>query len=231
MDNHQTTRDTATKALTSFENVVMANIRLFFACFHIGPPHTDAFFMRCVAIRHDASMHVRERIVTDRNAWKTHPCGAAVKGRQSKILSKICRLIYKMKPLHTLVIDIHHTIHEYEQARNTSSPALLHCTMHIPLNPGLPVANSWLGHWDRYGGTQTDLPFGIGIASDMALHSTLPYSWQSLKGSVPCGGGPETPRTNLAVRHRSPIESDTWITKNGIRERDPEIINPIWCIS
>ena len=28
----------------------------------------DAFFMRCVAIRHDAPMHIRGRIVTDRNA-------------------------------------------------------------------------------------------------------------------------------------------------------------------
>ena len=27
----------------------------------------DAFCMRCVAIRHDASMHIRGRIVTDRN--------------------------------------------------------------------------------------------------------------------------------------------------------------------
>ena len=27
-------------------------------------PHMDAFFMRCVAIRHDESMHVRGRIAT-----------------------------------------------------------------------------------------------------------------------------------------------------------------------
>ena len=32
----------------------------------LTPPHTDAFFMRRVAIRHDASMHVRGRIVTER---------------------------------------------------------------------------------------------------------------------------------------------------------------------
>ena len=31
----------------------------------VAPPHTDASFMRCVAIRHDASMHLRGRIVTD----------------------------------------------------------------------------------------------------------------------------------------------------------------------
>ena len=31
------------------------------------PPHTDTFSMRCVAIRHDASMHIRGRIVTDCN--------------------------------------------------------------------------------------------------------------------------------------------------------------------
>ena len=31
-------------------------------------PHTDAFSMRCVAIRHDASKHIRGRIETDRNA-------------------------------------------------------------------------------------------------------------------------------------------------------------------
>ena len=30
------------------------------------PPHTDAFFMRCVAIRHYPSMHIRGRIVTER---------------------------------------------------------------------------------------------------------------------------------------------------------------------
>ena len=30
------------------------------------PPHPDAFFMRCVAISHDASMHIRGRIVTER---------------------------------------------------------------------------------------------------------------------------------------------------------------------
>ena len=32
----------------------------------LPPPHTDAFFMRSVAIRHDASMHIRGRIVTER---------------------------------------------------------------------------------------------------------------------------------------------------------------------
>ena len=32
----------------------------------LPPPHTDAFFMRCVAIRHDASLHIRGRIVTKR---------------------------------------------------------------------------------------------------------------------------------------------------------------------
>ena len=32
----------------------------------LTPPHTDAFLMRCVAIRHDASTHIRERIVTER---------------------------------------------------------------------------------------------------------------------------------------------------------------------
>ena len=31
------------------------------------PPHTDAFFMHRVAFRHDASMHMRGHIVTDRN--------------------------------------------------------------------------------------------------------------------------------------------------------------------
>ena len=46
----------------------------------LGAPHTDAFFMHCVAIRHDASMLKRGCIVTDRNA--THQkrirvdCGA-----------------------------------------------------------------------------------------------------------------------------------------------------------
>ena len=35
--------------------------------------------MRCVAIRHDASMHIRGRIVTDRNAThEKHPCGAGL---------------------------------------------------------------------------------------------------------------------------------------------------------
>ena len=33
----------------------------------LPPPHTDAFFMRCVATRHDAFMHIRGRIVTNRN--------------------------------------------------------------------------------------------------------------------------------------------------------------------
>ena len=46
----------------------------------LGPPHTDAFFMRCVAIRHDASMHIRGRRThrdgSQRDVWKTHPCGA-----------------------------------------------------------------------------------------------------------------------------------------------------------
>ena len=28
----------------------------------LPPPHTDAFFMRCAAIRHYASMHIRGRI-------------------------------------------------------------------------------------------------------------------------------------------------------------------------
>ena len=34
----------------------------------LPPPHTDALFMRCVAIRHDASMHIRGRIEMNRNA-------------------------------------------------------------------------------------------------------------------------------------------------------------------
>ena len=33
-----------------------------------APLHTDAFGMRCVAIRHDAPMHIRGRIVAARNA-------------------------------------------------------------------------------------------------------------------------------------------------------------------
>ena len=34
----------------------------------LTPAHTDAFVMRCVAIRHDASMYMHGRIATDRNA-------------------------------------------------------------------------------------------------------------------------------------------------------------------
>ena len=34
----------------------------------LPPAHTDAFFMPCVAFRHDASMHIRGSIVTERNA-------------------------------------------------------------------------------------------------------------------------------------------------------------------
>ena len=34
----------------------------------LSPPHTNALFMRCVAIRHDTSTYMHERIVTDRNA-------------------------------------------------------------------------------------------------------------------------------------------------------------------
>ena len=44
----------------------------------LRPAHTDVFFMRCVAICHDASIHIRGRIVTDRNA--THE-NASVWGR------------------------------------------------------------------------------------------------------------------------------------------------------
>ena len=40
---------------------------VFTALVHLPPPHTDAFSMRCVAIRHDASKHIRGRIETDRN--------------------------------------------------------------------------------------------------------------------------------------------------------------------
>ena len=36
--------------------------------YRLPPPHTDAFFMRCFAIRHDASTYMHGRIVTDRNA-------------------------------------------------------------------------------------------------------------------------------------------------------------------
>ena len=32
----------------------------------LTPPHTDAFFMRCVAFHHDAPMHIRRRIATER---------------------------------------------------------------------------------------------------------------------------------------------------------------------
>ena len=35
---------------------------------YLPSPHTGAFFMRCVAIRHDASTYMYWRIVTDRNA-------------------------------------------------------------------------------------------------------------------------------------------------------------------
>ena len=34
----------------------------------VGPPHTDAFFMCCVAFRDDASTHMHGSIVTERNA-------------------------------------------------------------------------------------------------------------------------------------------------------------------
>ena len=34
----------------------------------LPPSHADAFFMRCVAIRHDASTYMHGSIVTDRNA-------------------------------------------------------------------------------------------------------------------------------------------------------------------
>ena len=36
----------------------------------LGPPHTSAFFMRCVAFRHHPSMHIHGRIVTERNATR-----------------------------------------------------------------------------------------------------------------------------------------------------------------
>ena len=44
----------------------------------LTPPHMDAFFMRCVAIRHDASTYMHERKVTDR--YPTHE-NASVWGR------------------------------------------------------------------------------------------------------------------------------------------------------
>ena len=39
-----------------------------FASAALGPPHTDAFVMRCVVFRHDASTYVHGRIETKRNA-------------------------------------------------------------------------------------------------------------------------------------------------------------------
>ena len=38
------------------------------ATLSLPPPHTDALFMRCVAIRHDVSTYMHGRIVTDHNA-------------------------------------------------------------------------------------------------------------------------------------------------------------------
>ena len=55
----------------------------------ITPPHTDALLMCYVAVafRHDTSMHLHawtHRDGPQRNAWKTHPCGAGLRLRKMR---------------------------------------------------------------------------------------------------------------------------------------------------
>ena len=61
-------RNTIAKTLYAIR-LVQNNInrKIDLAILDLPPPHTDAFFMRYVAFRHDASMHKRGRSVTDRN--------------------------------------------------------------------------------------------------------------------------------------------------------------------
>ena len=57
VNGRQETRDSTTLFILQGDKLLVQTL---------PPPYTDAFFMRCVAIRHNASMHIRGYIVTER---------------------------------------------------------------------------------------------------------------------------------------------------------------------
>ena len=99
---------------------------------HLGQPHPNPFFMRCVAICHGASIHTytwTHRDGLQRNACKMHPCGAVVRTSDIECsrwtLDVVRDRPSKRRKVFTWLKKMKYDIHLLQETRSTSRDANL----------------------------------------------------------------------------------------------------------